>query len=670
MTPQTKSAIESFFAAFAPPPKLSLSEWADQNAFLSSESSAESGRWRTLPYQKEILDAFTDPKIEEIWIMKSARVGFTKMLNNAIGYYISHDPCPILVVQPTIEDAEGYSKEEIAPMLRDTPCLEGKVADAKVKDSTNTISTKIFPGGLLSIIGANSGRGFRRVSRRVVFLDEIDAYPISAGADGDPIRLAIKRSEYYWDRKIGGGSTPLIKDSSRIERLFENTNKQKYFVPCPQCGHFDYLVFFEKKDKDGHHGHFMKWPEDKPEEAFFVCSKNACIIEHKDKRTMVEKGQWRPTSEERFTGSGRRRVGFHIWAAYSYSPNASWGALAQEFLEAKKDPEEFKTFVNTVLGETWEENYSNKVGAEGLMGRREFYEPNRCPQQVLILTAGVDIQDNRIEVSIYGWAEHEENWVISHDVIFGDPSRPEIYKQLDSIIFKKYQREHGGELPIHAVALDTGGHHTHEVYQYVRERRGAKVFVIGTKGQSQRGKVALGKPTTVDINFRGQVLKNGAQVYPMGSDTIKNLIFNRLKNSQPGPGYTHFHTELGPEFFEQLTSEKKVTRMVKGQVQADWVLKKAGMRNEALDCAVLAYAALQFLYTKFHRATIWKQFGARAQPAKQDQSHPEPIENNTEIEEIKAEETEIKFKQERNRQPQRPITMLRPNRRGGFIGRF
>ena len=229
------------YLAFKPPKKLSLSQWADNFAYLSAESSAEGGRWRTLPYQKGIMDAITDPKVEQVTVMKSARVGYSKILNHIIGYHIHQDPCPIMVVQPTIDDATGYSKEEVSPMLRDTKCLHGLVSDPKAKDGSNTLLQKNFPGGTLSLVGANSARGFRRVSRRIVLFDEVDGYPASAGTEGDQIKLGIRRTEYYWNRKIVAGSTPTIKDFSRIERLFNQTNQMRYFIPCPECGHMQYL---------------------------------------------------------------------------------------------------------------------------------------------------------------------------------------------------------------------------------------------------------------------------------------------------------------------------------------------------------------------------------------------------------------------------------------------
>ena len=264
--------------AFKPPKKLTLSEWADENAFLSAESSAEGGRWRTLPYQKGMMDAITDPAVEQVTVMKSARVGYSKILNHVIGYHIHQDPAPIMLVQPTIEDAQGYSKEEIAPMLRDTPVLKGLVSEAKAKDGANTILQKQFPGGTLSLVGANSPRGFRRVSRRIVLFDEVDGYPPSAGSEGDQIKLGIRRTEYYWNRKIVSGSTPTVKDFSRIQRMYEQSNAQRFFVPCPHCGHMQYLRWAQ-----------IKWFDDDASTACYECEKCNEHIPHAKKRWMVER---------------------------------------------------------------------------------------------------------------------------------------------------------------------------------------------------------------------------------------------------------------------------------------------------------------------------------------------------------------------------------------------
>ena len=556
------------YLSFKPPKKLSLSQWADKNAYLSAESSAEGGRWRTLPYQKGIMDAITNPNVEQVTVMKSARVGYSKILNHIIGYHIHQDPCPIMVCQPTIEDCQGYSKEEIAPMLRDTPCLHGLVSDPKSKDGNNTLLQKNFPGGTLSLVGSNSARGFRRVSRRIVLFDEVDGYSASAGTEGDQIKLGIRRTEYYWNRKIVAGSTPTIKDFSRIERLFLQTKKQRYYVPCPECNHMQYLRWSN-----------MKWRDNDPDTVAYACEECGCLIPHSKKRWMVERGEWRATAP-----GNPKHVGFHIWAAYSYSPNASWSNLVEEFLQSKDDPEQLKTWINTILGECWEDTYASKVGA----------------------------QDDRLSMSLWGIGRNEEMYLIDRKVIYGSPARADLWKQMDEVLMSEYTNEDGKKMKIDSAAIDTGGHFTQEVYQYVRER--TQLGLIGVKGMGQKGKPPIGKPSKVDINFSGKALKRGVQLFPVGVDVIKSTLHNKLKDAEPGEGYIHFYPTITHDYFEELTAERQVLRYKHGYQERIWV-KKSNARNEALDEMVYAYAAWQRLLQKYDRRTIFDQFERRLNPS-------------------------------------------------------
>ncbi|CAM3200329.1 phage portal protein [Corallococcus sp. ZKHCc1 1396] len=504
--------------------KLSLSDWADRYFHLSAESCAEPGRWRSLPYQRGIMDAFTDPSVTHVSVMKSARVGWTKIVNALIGYSMHQDPCPILVVQPTVDDAKGYSKEEIAPMLRDCPVLSAIVfedaEDTGPRDSGNTILHKKFPGGVLSMVGANSGAGFRRVSRKRVLCDEADAYPPSAGSDGDPVKLASRRAEYYWDRKLGCGSTPLIAGASRIERLFEEGDQRRYFVPCLQCGHVAPLVF------SGDKGHAMAWPPGKPEEAHFVCQRNGCVIEHKDKRAMVEAGEWRAARP--FTG----HASFHVWAAYSYSPNATWAQLATEFLEAKDNPETLRTFVNTVLGETWQEK-GEAPEWERLYGQREQYPIGAVQPAVLVLTCGVDVQKDRWIYEVVGWGAGKESWSVDAGIIPGDTSNESEWTKLDELLARTYCGPGGVTHAVRVLAVDSG-YNTNTVYAWARRHVGR---VIAVKGVAT-ARTLLGAPTPVDVTLGGRRVARGCKVWPVGVDVAKQELYGWLRLTRPEPGAT------------------------------------------------------------------------------------------------------------------------------------
>jgi terminase, large subunit len=579
-----KSVIAYLREAFRPPRRLLLSEWAREYAYLSSESSAEAGRWQTISYQTGIMDAFVDPAVEQITVMKSARVGYTKIINNAIAYHIHQDPCPMMVVQPTVEDAEGYSKEEIAPMFRDTPALRDLVVASKTKDSSNTISQKQFPGGTLSFVGANSGRGFRRVSRRIVFFDETDGYPVSIGAEGDPIKLGIRRTEYYWNRKIAAGSTPTIKGLSKIESLFEQSDQRRYFVPCPHCGEFQYLKFGGREKPFG-----LKWPEGKPIEAYYVCEISGCRIEHSYKREMIDRGEWRPTAV-----GAPRHAGFHIWAAYSFSPNATWGNIASEFLASVRDTEALKTFVNTVLGETWEEK-SDAFDASNLKSRLEEY-PAEVPNGVGLLVGAVDVQGDRLEWVVKGYGDHEESWLIASGQVYGDPAKEQTWLDLDKDLRTAYTHESGRKMTMRAIAVDSGGLHTDHVYKFCKPREdraidGLSQHVYAIKGVGGAGREMISKPTK---NNRYK-----CKLWPLGVDTIKDTIFARLHIIDKGPGYIHLPSWADDEYLEQLTAEKAVRRYKKGVGTVREYIK-IRERNEGLDLEVYALAALLSL----GRATV------------------------------------------------------------------
>lgn len=569
IVPTADDVLRDVLQAWSPPKRMTLSEWSDANAYLSAESAAQEGRWRTLPYQRGMMDAMTDPAVEQIVVIKSARVGYTKMLNNLIGYHIHQDPCPIMVVQPTIEDAEGYSKEEIAPMLRDTTALRGLVADAKSKDSNNTILSKSFPGGTLSLVGANSPRGFRRVSRRVVLFDEVDGYPPSAGAEGDQIKLGIRRSEYYWNRKIVAGSTPTIKGVSRVEGMFEGTDQRRYFVPCPHCGEMQHLKWSG-----------IQWPKDRPQDAYYVCERNGCVIQHSQKYDMIERGEWRATAEP----SKPSLVGFHIWAAYSYSPNASWGQLATEFVEAKGDPLKLKTFINTVLGETWEEK-GERVSDHELAQRAENYDADPMPEGVVLLTAGTDVQPDRLVTEIVGWGSGEESWSIDFIETYGNPDLDDVWRLHDaSVLNRVFTRADGVQLRVARCCADTGGSNTAAVYEQVKARQAGGVM-LGIKGVPGEAKPIIGNPT------RSNLAK--IPLFPVGTFAAKDLVMGRLKITEPGPGYCHLPKRYRHGYFEELTAEEVRVKYSRGFATREFV--KIRPRNEALDCRVYATAAFASL---------------------------------------------------------------------------
>jgi phage terminase large subunit GpA-like protein len=509
------------------------------------------------------MDAIADPAIREIWCMKSAQVGWTEILNNVIGYFVHQDAAPMLLVQPTLEMAEAWSKDRLAPMIRDTPALRDRIADARSRDSGNTLLHKKFAGGHLTVAGANSPAGLASRPIRIVLFDEVDRFPSSAGAEGDPVSLGKKRSTTFWNRKMLAGSTPTIKGSSRIESGFEGSDQRYYFVPCPHCDEFQRLIWPQ-----------VRWPDDRPSEAVYVCQHCGAEIAEADKAEMLRRGEWRASKPTRDI------AGFHI--SELYSPWSTWGDMAASFLKAKRLPETLQTWINTSLGETWEEK-GDTVDSAGLSTRRESYTTNSLPPGVLMVTAGTDVQDDRLETTVWGWGAEEEAWRVEHIVLRGDPASAQLWADHDEILRRRYRTDDGRELVIEACAIDSGGHFTEQVYRYANARKRFRVWAV--KGIGGAGRLAWPKKSTRSARHR-------IELWPIGVDTIKDIIYGRLRKvTEPGPGYLHFDAGTEEDWLEQLTSETVVFRVVQGRRVRQWKPRRTGVRQEALDCTVYAYAA-------------------------------------------------------------------------------
>ena len=576
-----RQANEILSSILAPPPDLTISEWAEEFAYLSAESSAEPGKWKSIPYQVGIMDGISDKENERVTWMKSARVGYTATLKHVVGYYAHQDPSPMLLAQPTIDDAKGFSVEEIGPMIRDTPAL-AKIALTEQDGVGVTQLRKRFKSGAsLLLVGANSPRGFRRVTIRVVMFDEVDGYPATAGDEGDQIKLGVKRTETFWNRKIIMGSTPTVKGASRIAQHFEASDKRFYVVPCPQCDGRLILRWSAKSEygtpielpagvKFAH----MAWDNKDPETAHFVCGHSGCVIEEKHKVAMVSNGTWLATKPS------RGHAGFHIWAGYSLFPNAAWSKLVEEYLDimARKDWLALQVFVNTVLGEVWESR-GERVEGSVLFERREDYG-EVAPAQSVAVTAGVDIQGDRIEVEKVAWSPTSESWGIGKRVIYGDPTGPDIWDALHNVLAEPIEHELGNPLTLLCAAIDSG-YLTNTVTAWCSERWARRWYAI--KGQAGAGRPIWPKKVSKT--------KGKYPQFVLGVDEAKDLTYNRLRLETPGPGFCHYNLGYDEDHFTQLTSEEAKVEYERGQAIRRWFLRPGHKRNEALDLRVYATAA-------------------------------------------------------------------------------
>lgn len=569
---------------------------------------------------REIMDSFNEPLVEEIVIQKGTQIGWTAILGNVVGFVMDQDPAPILLMQPTKSMAEEWSKSRLSPMLRDSPRLASKVRDPRSRDSGNTILSKEFPGGRIAIIGANAPAEIASRPIKIVLCDETDRYPASAGTEGDPMKLAEKRQETFWNRKRLKGSSPTVKGSSAIEREFAKSDKRRYFVCCHKCKasqtlRWEQVKWDKSKGPDGKHVH-------RPETAHYQCESCGEL--------WTDSERWQAVAEAPKRGGGwkatapfRGIAGFHLSQLYS-----SWVKLEKivtEFLTAYgklpgtfPDPGLMQVFTNTVLAETWEEK-GETVDKDGIANRAEPFGPDDLPDEAVFATAGVDVQGNRLEVQIVAWGADDECWASRYAVLFGDPAQDTVWEELDELLKEPLQTVSGRLVRIRATCIDAGGHHAAHVHQFCKSRIARRVYqIVGVEGPKLIWPVRQSRS------------KYGF-VYAIGVDTGKDAIYGRLRipakpPGEPNPGFIHFPLPVeeagtdgfGADYYDQLTVERIETRYREGKPYRVWV-KKPGERNEALDTFVYALAA--------RKSLPWKIRGSKtlpATPADEQQSPDEP----------------------------------------------
>ena len=566
-----------------PPTKLTLTEWADTYRVLSAESSASAGQYNSgrTPYMREIMDCVSDTDVEEVTFIASAQTAKTTLIENICGFFIDQEPAPLLVIQPTLEMAETFSKDRLAPMLRDTPALRGKVKDARARDSGNTMLHKSYPGGQITMAGANSPASLASRPKRVVLFDEVDRYNTTAGTEGDPVDLGKARTTTFHNKKLIYVSTPgnaamhgqeATRGTSRIFPSFESGDQRYFMLACPHCGERQRLMWRQ-----------VKWHEGQPETAAYVCEHCAALITDTEKMAMLQTGVWQATKQ--FKG----HASFHISALYS--PFVTFAEMVKKFLEAKSQKERLKVFVNTMLAELWEDVQGEGETWEKLYARCQPYKPFTVPAAARMLTMGVDVQrTGRLAVVIRAWGPGSESWLIYHDEIYGDVLLPEVWQQIDNLIDTQFEQEGTSEtMSILVTAVDIGdGVNMHVVGGYCWQRRHKRVIAI--RGSSKPGIPIQGKQFDFSYDHRGHKIP-GAKGWYVGTDTAKSLIYARL-TSKEGPGSYHWYIGTDPEYFQQLTAEKKVTKFYKGFPKTEWV--KTRPRNEALDCEVYALMAAHY----------------------------------------------------------------------------
>jgi phage terminase large subunit GpA-like protein len=588
-TPVLSSVVKVLKVA-APPPKLTVSQWSDRNRILSPEGSAEPGRWSTAraEYQRGIMDAFSDPAIEVVVVMKSAQVGYTEMIGNVVGYHVDQDPAPMLMVQPTIEMGEAWSKDRFAPMLRDTPSLADRVAPSRARDSGNTLLHKSFPGGHISIAGANSPASLASRPIRVVLLDEVDRYPASAGQEGDPITLARKRTATFWNRKILMGSTPTVDGVSRIQAAFDASDRRRFWVPCPHCDQLQTLQWVN-----------VRWTDDDATSALYHCIGCGAGWRDSARWQAVRKGEWRAE------GVFKKTAGFHI--SELYSPWRKLEDTVGDFLAAKARPEMLKAWKNTALGEVWQEQ-GEAPDWERLIERREPFLMGVVPRGAVVLTAGVDNHNDRLELAVWAWAPGYESWLVDTKFIYGHPGENAVWDELAETLGRQWPCEGGGHLRIAKIGIDTGGSYTSAVYGQIRRLRDPRIVPLkGIDGWNRATPVS--GPTLVDVLENGKKLKKGLRLWTVSVSTFKGDLYRRLwlgRGDGIGfpSGWVHLSQGTDAEQVKQLVAEQLVTvKDRRGFARMEW--HKLRDRNEQLDMCVYARAALSVMGSDRYGDRFW-----------------------------------------------------------------
>lgn len=610
LSPETRALFQDAHAlvaqaladGLAPDPELTVSEWADRYRILHSDYAAEPGRWRTdrTPYLREIMDELSvGSPTRHVAVRKAAQLGFTEALINLLLYIIDLGAGSALFIQPTEDVVKRTVEQRLEPALFSVERLRKKLPNFHTRTKGQRTTSKKFPGGMLFMAGANAPSKLRSMPARFILPDEVDGFDVSSGKEGTPSELAIKRANTFPNRKIYENSTPLLSETSRIDRLIQRSDDRRYLVPCPHCGAHQELVFNPDFADGGYkpHGRLV-WDPRLPETAKYQCAHCEQLIDERHKPQMLaERSPDNPNGAYwHACGDPKAEVrGYSINALYAplgWSPD--WTEIARTFLESRKSREDFKTFVNTVLGQSWSER-GQAPEAEVLFDRREHYRIGAVPEGALALTAACDVQKDRLEFEIKGWGPGLENWSIEWDRIFGDPEEPHVWSELERrVLAKRFPHELGGAIPVQQLAVDTG-YLAHHVYNWTRTQDPRRVMAV--KGASQTQTSWLSMAHSVDIDFKGRKIKNGAQLRIVDVSAIKSELYSWLSKSLPNkdnpdvPGACHF-PEYPLEFFQGLTAEVlRITHDRFNREKRAWVKTTPGAANEPLDLAVYNRAA-------------------------------------------------------------------------------
>lgn len=608
--------------AWGVPAPLSLDQWAIEHFYLSAESSYVEQRWTPWPFQRAIMACISNDDIREVSLKKSARVGYTKIILAAIGYFAEHKRRNQCIWQPTDDDADDFVKSELDGMLRDVKVMRNVFPAYLARHKDNTLLQKKFIGSTLRVRGGKAAKNYRRMSIDVAYLDESDGFDRDVEKEGSPHSLSAKRIEGATFPKHVVGSTPKLRGFSLIDERHTAADERFTFqIACPHCGKHHALTW---GGKDTPHG--FKFRDKDPSTVVHLCPHCACTITQPEYLAASESGVWVNESgtvflhfDGRFTDANGepvptpRHVAFHVWTAYS--PAVEWAQIVREFLDANEkmlegDDTKLKAFTNTTLGETWEGEIE-RTEVDDLKARAENYPLRRMVRECLLLLVGADTQDNRVEAGVWGYGPGGEMWPVDHRVFFGNPETKELWDEFETFL-RTEQYEHVCGIPqrIYATAIDSGGHHADAVYAFAHRNRDIRVHAV--KGASGRERAIENGNTKVDYRWNGRVEKHGPTLWHVGTNLAKDRLQSRMDVKLPGPGYVHFSAELSDEWFKQFAGEVRAIRRLKGGSESRWTATR--QRIEVKDCVTYAVWLEERLgLWRPGKARFWEQLAAAVQ---------------------------------------------------------
>ncbi len=590
--------LEVIQEAIRPDKKTNISQWAEDNRILP-EDTPEPGPWRNrrTPYLVDIMDTMSPTSsYTEGWCMKGHQLGGSSVGENFIGHAICEAAGSMLIIFPTIEDGNKWELSRFEPMRKNTPALRQRIKSSLLKGADNTKRRKKYPGGFMQIVSANRAGAVKSSTIRYVKYEEPDEYPLDVDGQGNPIDLARKRTSNFGRKaRLLGDGTPTVDGASQIQRQFKRGDQRRWFVPCPDCGEFQYFEWSQ-----------MKWQDDNHETAQYAC-KHCGVLNNESawKGREYHKAHWRPTAK------GEPGVAsWHLPALVAPIGWRPWTQCVAEWIAAQGDEEALKVFYNNTLAECFKDTVHAETTAEALAERAEHYPLMQLPNGALLAVAGVDVQDNRLAIGITAYGRNEESWRIFYGEIYGSPASQDVWDKLRELLNAPIRHASGQILKgVDAAAIDTGGHHTEEVYAFTRDAKLKGKHWFAIKGASAYDAVKLGKPKQVEFNYKGRAIAGGAELRMVGTQSIKTLLANRLYEvKQPGPGYWHFSTGLTIDYYQMLIAERRqwVKDKRTGRKVLMWI-RGSGLRNESWDTEVYGYAALLYATSGRHVETVFRE---------------------------------------------------------------